>query len=112
MSREIRPDPNVIHPVPGFDTVTYVKPTITNPNIIVGDFTYVSDKDFQSHVTHHYVGNPAKPTRKRFDEGLIALLLQLKWWEKSAEEINDLIPILTNSDLAFVRGELERLMVA
>ncbi len=48
------PDPNKIYPVPGFDTVTYVKPTITNPNIIVGDFTYFSDKDFEKHVTHHY----------------------------------------------------------
>ena len=33
------PDPNVIHPVAGYDKEIYVKPTITNPNIIVGDFT-------------------------------------------------------------------------
>ena len=25
-----------------------------NPNIIFGDFTYFSDVDFKSHVTHHY----------------------------------------------------------
>jgi virginiamycin A acetyltransferase len=48
------PDPNVIFPVEGIDTVTYVKPTIKNPNIIVGDFTYFSDRNFESHVTHHY----------------------------------------------------------
>jgi virginiamycin A acetyltransferase len=40
-------------PVHGFD-VTYVKPTITRPNIVVGDFTYFSGTDFESHVTHHY----------------------------------------------------------
>ena len=53
------PDPNVIYPVPGengtdpFD-VTYIKPTITRPNIIVGDFTYYSGSDFERCVTHHY----------------------------------------------------------
>ena len=50
---EKKPDPTVTHPVPGFP-VTYVKPTITRPNIIVGDFTYYSGEDFESRVTHHY----------------------------------------------------------
>jgi len=36
------------------DSVTYVKPAVKNKNIIVGDFTYFSDKDFEKHVTHHY----------------------------------------------------------
>ncbi len=48
------PNPDVLYPVKGFDTVTYVKPSVQNPNIIVGEFTYFSDKDFESHVTHHY----------------------------------------------------------
>lgn len=54
MKNGITPDPNKIFPVPGTDMVTYVKPTIKNPNIIVGDFTYFGDKDFERHVTHHY----------------------------------------------------------
>lgn len=49
-----RPDPDVVFPVPGYRTVIYVKPAVKNPNIIVGDFTYISDTDFESHVTHHY----------------------------------------------------------
>ena len=36
------PNPNTIHPIAGYDKEIYVKPTITNPNIIVGDFTYMS----------------------------------------------------------------------
>jgi virginiamycin A acetyltransferase len=40
MGTETLPNPNVIFPVPNIDTVTYIKPTITNKNIIVGDFTY------------------------------------------------------------------------
>ncbi|MCL2878023.1 MAG: CatB-related O-acetyltransferase [Acidobacteria bacterium] len=47
-------DPNDIFPVPDNKTIIYVKPTIKNKNIIVGDFTYFSDTDFESHVTHHY----------------------------------------------------------
>lgn len=48
------PDPNVIHPTAGYDKEIYVKSTIKNPNIIVGDFTYIADSEFESHVAHLY----------------------------------------------------------
>ena len=48
------PNPNVVHPIPNVESMTFVKPTIKNPNIIVGDFTYFADTDFEKHVTHHY----------------------------------------------------------
>lgn len=48
------PNPNKINPVPTAQQITNVKPTITRTNIIVGDFTYFSDEDFESRVTHHY----------------------------------------------------------
>lgn len=204
----MRPDPNKIFPLPNSDKVTYVKPTIKNPNIIVGDFTYFSDVDFESHVTHHYdfnndkliigkfcqiaagvnfvmnganhqmnsvstfpfyifegweqnvppisqmpikgdtvvgndvwigqnstilpgvhindgaiigmnsvvgsdipaytivAGNPAKKIRKRFDDELIQILLKLQWWNMSIEKINNLIPILTCSNLEKVKHNL------
>jgi virginiamycin A acetyltransferase len=54
MENSILPDPNVVFPVPNIKTVTYIKPTIKNKNIIVGDFTYFSDVDFENHVTHFY----------------------------------------------------------
>ena len=212
MKDEKKPDPNVIHPLPGYDKEIYVKPTITNPNIIVGDFTYIADSEFESHVTHHYewnddkliigkfcqiaagvefvmnganhqmnavstfpfytlegwnmnppmpfdlplkgdtvigndvwigqnavilpgvhigdgaiigansivgsdvapytimVGNPARILRKRFDDELIDLLLKLKWWDRSIEEIDSLIPILTCSNLENVRKELRSMV--
>ena len=208
------PDPNMIHPIAGYDNEIYVKPTITNPNIIVGDFTYIADSEFESHVTHFYpwsrdkliigrfcqiaagvefvmndanhqmnavstfpfytlegwemeapeasdmpfkgdtvigndvwigqnavilpgvhigdgaiigansivgsdiepytivAGNPSKELRKRFDQELIDMLLRFKWWDKSIEEINDLIPILTCSDLVKVKAELEKRLEA
>ena len=205
MKTEKRPDPNVVHPIAGYDKEIYVKPTISNPNIIVGDFTYIADLDFESHVTHHYpwnndkliigkfcqiaagvefvmnganhqmnavstfpfytlegwnmdapasedmpmkgdtiigndvwigqnavilpgvhigdgaiigansvvgtdvepytivIGNPAKVLRKRFDDELINLMLKWKWWDKSIDEIDALIPVLTNSNLDEVK---------
>ena len=204
------PDPNSIRPIAGYDKEIYVKPTVRNPNIIVGDFTYIADSDFERHVTHLYewigdklvigkfcqiaagvefvmnganhqmnavttfpfytlegwdmeppakadlplkgdtvigndvwigqnavilpgvhigdgviigansvvgsdvapytvvIGNPARVLRKRFDDELIGLLLKFKWWDKSIEEINSLIPILTCSDRDTVRMELRK----
>lgn len=209
-----RPDPNRRFPVAGCDSVTYIKPTVKNPNIVVGDFSYFSDTDFESRVTHHYgdfygdkliigkfcqiakgvefvmnganhqmnaastypfyifegwkqevpplsqmpmkgdtvvgndvwigqnatilagvhigdgaiigcnsvvgsdippytvaAGNPAKPIRKRFDDELIKLLLRFKWWDKSIEEINALIPVLTCGDLEKVKEEIKKRLV-
>ena len=209
MQNNKTPDSNTIHPIPGYDKEIYVKPTIKNPQIIVGDFTYIADSDFESHVTHLYewngdrliigkfcqiaagvefvmnganhqmnavstfpfftlegwnasapqksdmplkgdtvigndvwigqnatimpgihigdgaiiganslvskdvepytivAGNPIRVIRKRFDDELIDLLECFKWWDKSIEEINNLIPLLTNGDLEKVRAELK-----
>ena len=204
------PNPNTIHPIAGYDKEIYVKPTITNPNIIVGNFTYIADSDFESHVSHLYewngdkliigkfcqiaagdefimnganhqinsvstfpfytlegwemsppektdlplkgdtvigndvwigqnavilpgvhigdgaiigansivgsdvepytvvVGNQAKKLRNRFDDEMIDILLKFKWWDKSVDEINRLIPILTCSDLDKVKSEIKK----
>ena len=212
MKEENIPNPNLIFPIKNLDSITYVKPSVKNPNIIVGDFTYFADKDFEKHVTHHYdfigdkliigkfcqiaagiefimnganhqmnavstypfyifgtweqsapdkknlplkgdtiigndvwigqnvtilpgvhisdgviigansvvgnnvepytiiAGNPAKEIRKRLDPELIEIMEKLKWWDKSIEEINSLIPILTCSDLNKVREELKKII--
>ena len=57
MNCETKPDPNVVHPIDGYEKEIYVKPTIKNPAIVVGDFTYIADSDFESHVTHLYEWN-------------------------------------------------------
>jgi len=48
------PNPNTVHPIAGYDNEIYVKPTITNPNINVGEFTYIADSEFEHHVTNFY----------------------------------------------------------
>ena len=55
-------------------------------------------------------GNPAKPIRKRFDDELISLMLKWKWWDKTIEEIDALIPVLTGSDLKKVKEEIKALI--
>lgn len=54
------PDPMAVHPIAGYNKEIYVKPTLKNPNIVVGDFTYIADSEFESHVTHLYPWNNDK----------------------------------------------------
>ena len=65
-----------------------------------------------SHVPSYTIvaGNPARMLRKRFDDELIDLLLRFRWWDRSIEEINCLIPLLTDSDLQKVKNELKRML--
>lgn len=206
------PDPMAVHPIAGYDKEIYVKPTLKNPNIVVGDFTYIADSEFESHVTHLYpwnndkliigkfcqiaagvefvmnganhqmnavstfpfytlagwdmkapapadmplkgdtiigndvwigqnvtilpgvhigdgaiigassvvgsnvepytivAGNPVQFIRKRFDEELTNLMLEWRWWDKTIEEINSLIPVLTSSDLTEVKKKIKGLL--
>lgn len=39
-------------------------------------------------------GNPAKLIRKRFSDDIINILVQVKWWNRSIEDINKIIPLL------------------
>lgn len=212
MKNGLIPDPNKVHPMAGYDKEIYVKPTIKSDNIIVGDFTYIADSDFYSHVTHHYqwlsdkliigkfcqiasgvefvmnganhqmnavstfpfytlegwdmdapklsdlplkgdtvigndvwicqnatilpgvhigdgaiigansvvtkdvepytivAGNPAKVIKKRFDDELVSIMEKLRWWDKSIEEINSLIPLLTSGDLQKVKKEFLKML--
>jgi virginiamycin A acetyltransferase len=52
------PDPTIKHPMPGFPRVCFIKNTVTNPNIQVGDYTYYDDpvdsENFERNVLYHY----------------------------------------------------------
>lgn len=54
----IGPDPNTVHPMEGFPQVCFIKNTVSNPNIIIGDYTYYDDpvdsEDFARNVLYHY----------------------------------------------------------
>lgn len=203
-----------IYPNKNFKSFCYIKSVVTNPNIIVGDYSYYDDSEdgpesFEKHVTHFYdfigdkliigkfcsiakgvefimnganhamdclstypfgiidefeglsrgfgdrgtkgdtvigndvwigqnvtilpgvhigdgaiiganavvgkdippyavaVGNPVVIKKFRFDKETIALLEELKWWDKPIEEIKKLIPLL-DGDLKKSKIELRK----
>ena len=55
-----------------------------------------------------YAGNPARFVRKRFDDTTIRNLLELEWWNFSDEEIEELLPLLLNTDIQAFIAEAER----
>ena len=81
------------------------------PGVHIGDGAIIGANSVVGCNVEPYtiiIGNPAKVLRKRFDDELIEILLCVKWWDKSIDEINKLIPILTCSDLVKVKEELKR----
>jgi virginiamycin A acetyltransferase len=52
------PDKNTVFPLPHYDRLCFLKNIITNPNIIVGDFTYYDDfenvHNFEKNVKYHF----------------------------------------------------------
>lgn len=52
------PDPKTTHPMAGFPQVCFIKNTVSNPNIIVGDYTYYDDPEdsegFERNVLYHF----------------------------------------------------------
>jgi virginiamycin A acetyltransferase len=51
-------NPSVRNPMKGFPQVCFIKNTVSNPNIIIGDFTYYDDpedsENFERNVLYHF----------------------------------------------------------
>lgn len=83
------------------------------PGVHIGDGVIIGANSVVGSNVEPYTivcGNPARQIRKRFDDNLIELLLQLKWWDMDVAEINALIPVLTSSDLSSVRTKLREIV--
>jgi virginiamycin A acetyltransferase len=81
------------------------------PGVHIGDGAIIGANSIVGNDVDPYtivVGNPAKPIRKRFDEELIELMQRFEWWDKSIDEIDELIPLLTCSDLDKVKKEIKK----
>jgi virginiamycin A acetyltransferase len=52
------PSPTDPHPMAGFPQVCFIKNTVKNPAIVIGDYTYYDDpenaEDFERNVLYHY----------------------------------------------------------
>ncbi len=81
------------------------------PGVHIGDGAIIGANSVVGSDVAPYtkvVGNPAREIQKRFDDERIELLLRFKWWDRSIDEINRLIPILTCSDLDKVKAEIKK----
>lgn len=75
---------------------------IIMPGIKIGDGAVIGTRALVTRNVEPYAivgGNPAKTIRKRFDEPTIGLLLDMKWWNWSDEQLKASMPILTSGDV-------------
>ena len=51
-------NPDKKHPMEGFPQICFIKNTVSNPNILIGDYTYYDDpedsEDFERNVLYHF----------------------------------------------------------
>jgi virginiamycin A acetyltransferase len=56
--QETGPDPKTKHPMEGFPQVCFIRNTVRNPNIVIGDYTYYDDpensEDFERNVLYYF----------------------------------------------------------
>ncbi|MBK1839467.1 type B chloramphenicol O-acetyltransferase [Azospirillum sp. YIM B02556] len=88
---------------------------IIMPGITIGDGAVIGTRSLVTRDVAPYAivgGNPARVIRKRFDDSLVALLLEMTWWDWSDDQLQDAMPILTSGDIAALhrhwRGVIER----
>ncbi len=80
--------------------------SVIMPGVHIGDGAIVAAYAVVTRDVAPYTvvgGNPAAFIKKRFDEELIALLLELQWWNLPPEELAQFLPTLCDSDLEAVR---------
>lgn len=80
---------------------------IIMPGVTIGDGAVIGTRALVTRDVEPYAivgGNPAKTIRKRFDDRLIGLLLDMKWWDWCDEELNAAMPLLTSSEIENLHG--------
>lgn len=85
------------------------------PGVHVGDGCIIGANSVVAKDVPPYsvvVGNPAKVIRKRFDDEMIELLEKLEWWNKTPNQIQKLIPLLSSGDLNRVKEEVKSILNA
>lgn len=83
------------------------------PGVHVGDGCIIGANSVVASNIPPYsvvVGNPARVIRKRFDDEMIELLERLEWWNKTINQIQKLIPLLSNSNIELVKKEIKSIL--
>ena len=80
--------------------------SVIMPSVKIGDGAIIAAYSVVTKDVPAYSvvgGNPARFIKKRFDDELTALLLELKWWDFEAEKLADFLPVLCEPDLERVK---------
>lgn len=83
------------------------------PGVKIGDGAIIAAYSVVTKDVEPYSvvgGNPAKPIKKRFDEELVAMLLELMWWDFPPEELVDFLPVLCSDNLPVVRKTVQDML--
>lgn len=76
------------------------------PGVTIGDGAVIASCSVVAKDVEPYSivgGNPAREIRKRFSDAQIQALLEIKWWDWSAEKITRHIGLLTGNDTETLR---------
>ncbi|MGA1858404.1 type B chloramphenicol O-acetyltransferase [Azospirillum sp. 11R-A] len=100
---------------PGGDTVIgndvwIGSEAIVMPGITIGDGAVIGTRSLVTRDVEPYAivgGSPARTIRKRFDDQLVALLLEMTWWDWSDDQLQSAMPILTSGDVAALHRHWE-----
>lgn len=75
---------------------------IIMPGVRIGDGAVIGTRALVTHDVEPYAivgGNPARIIRKRFDDERVRLLLEMKWWDWTDEQLAVAMKMLTSGDV-------------
>lgn len=87
--------------------------SVIMPGVKIGDGAIIAAYSIVTKDVEPYSvvgGNPAKFIKKRFNDELIDLLLQFKWWDLKPDELVNILPLLCDFDLERVTKQIKELM--
>lgn len=84
---------------------------IIMPGVTIGDGAVIGTRALVTRDVAPYAivaGNPAKTIRSRFDESAVALLLEMKWWDWSEDQLRPAMPLLTSAKVEELHAYWQR----
>ncbi|PTW48410.1 type B chloramphenicol O-acetyltransferase [Rhodovulum kholense] len=72
------------------------------PGLTIGDGAVIGTRAVVTRDVAPYAvvaGNPARTLRKRFEDRIVGLLQEMRWWDWSEDQLRDAMPMLTSGDV-------------